>query len=157
MKILIGSDGFGFNLKEEVKSYLQELGHEVIDVGVDSQDDQEIYPNVAHLLARRIADRETDRGILICGTGIGMAITANKVPGVRAACAHDPYSAERARKSNNAQIITFGAQIVSPKLVTVLLDHWLNSEFSGGRSAPKVKRIIELEDQYINKTDDENK
>lgn len=155
MKILIGSDAFGFTLKEDVKNYLLELGHEVVDVGVGSTEDGEIYPNVAHVLANRVAAGETDRGILICGTGIGMAITANKVPGVRAACAHDPYSAERARKSNNAQIITFGAQIVSPTLVRVLLGHWLESEYSGGRSAPKVERIEMLEKQYLRKPDQE--
>jgi ribose 5-phosphate isomerase B len=77
-----------------------------------------------------------------------MAITANKVPGVRAACCHDPYSAERARKSNDAQIITIGAQIVAPTLARVLLDHWLESEFQGGRSAPKVAKIKALDERY---------
>jgi ribose 5-phosphate isomerase B len=155
MNILIGSDNFGYELKENVKAYLNELGHRVTDVGVKSSQDQEIYPDVAHKLATRIAGGETDRGILICGTGIGMAITANKVPGVRAACAHDPYSAERARKSNDAQIITFGAQIVGPTLVRVLLDHWLASEFGGGRSAPKVERIQALEQVYLKEPDPE--
>ncbi|MFN2263605.1 MAG: ribose 5-phosphate isomerase B [Anaerolineales bacterium] len=148
MKILLGSDGFGFELKENVKDYLQDLGHTVVDVGVESSDQPDLYPDIANALAVRIADGESDRGILICGTGIGMAMVANKVPGVRAACAHDPYSAERARKSNDAQIITFGAQVVGATLVHVLLDHWLSSEFAGGRSLPKVNRIKELDDQY---------
>jgi ribose 5-phosphate isomerase B len=148
MKILLGSDGFGYELKENVKAYLQDLGNTVIDVGVEGSDQPDLYPDIAHSLAIRIAGGETDRGILICGTGIGMAMVANKVPGVRAACAHDPYSAERARKSNDAQIITFGAQIVSATLVQVLLDHWLISEYGGGRSAPKVNRIIEIDDKY---------
>ena len=148
MKIILGSDGFGYELKENVKEYLEELNHTVIDVGVDSSDQPDLYPDIAHALAMRIAGGETDRGILICGTGIGMAMVANKVPGVRAACAHDPYSAERARKSNDAQIITFGAHIVGATLVRVLLDHWLASEFSGGRSVSKVDRIKELDDQY---------
>ncbi len=148
MKILLGSDGFGYELKEDVKAYLQELNHTVIDIGVNSSNQPDIYPDIANALAVRIADGETDRGILICGTGIGMAMVANKVPGVRAACAHDPYSAERARKSNDAQIITFGAQIVGATLVQVLLDHWLASEFGGGRSVPKVNRIKEIDDQY---------
>jgi ribose 5-phosphate isomerase B len=150
MKILLGSDGFGWELKENVKAYLKELGHTVIDIGVKSSDQPDMYPDIAQDLAERIAEGETDRGILICGTGIGMAMVANKVPGVRAACAHDPYSAERARKSNDAQIITFGAQIVGATLVRVLLDHWLASEFAGGRSAPKVNRIKEIDDQYRN-------
>ena len=106
------------------------------------------YPDVAIELAERIAHGESDRGILICGTGIGMAITANKVPGVRAACCHDPYSAERARKSNNAQVMTMGAQIVAPTLAHVLVDHWLASEFGGGRSAPKVAKIEALDKHY---------
>jgi ribose 5-phosphate isomerase B len=152
-KILIGSDGFGYSLKEDIRAYLRELGHEVEDVGVSDADQTDLYPDIAHKLAVRIAKGETDRGILICGTGIGMAMVANKVPGVRAACAHDPYSAERARKSNNAQIITFGAQIVSPTLVRVLLDHWLASEFGGGRSAPKVERIDQIDQLYRIKLD----
>lgn len=148
MKILLGSDGFGYDLKEDVKAYLQDLGHSVIDVGVESSNQSDLYPDIAHALAERIAEGETDRGILVCGTGIGMAMVANKVPGVRAACAHDPYSAERARKSNDAQIITFGAQIVGATLVRVLLDHWLASEFGGDRSVPKVERIKEIDIQY---------
>lgn len=148
MKILLGSDGFGYELKEDVKAYLLELGHSIEDVGVDGTDQPDLYPDIAHNLAVRIAGGETDRGILICGTGIGMSMAANKVPGVRAACAHDPYSAERARKSNNAQIITFGAQIVGATLVHLLLDHWLNSEYGGGRSTPKVNRINDLDDKY---------
>lgn len=148
MKILLGSDSNGYKLKENVKAYLQELGHTVVDIGVDGSDQPDLYPDIAHDLGVRVARGETDRGILICGTGIGMAMVANKVPGVRAACAHDPYSAERARKSNDAQIITFGAQIVGASLVQVLIDHWLISEFAGGRSTPKVKRINDLDDQY---------
>ena len=148
MKILIGSDGFGYRLKEEIKDYLLKIGHIPIDVGVDKTDSPDIYPDVANELANRISSGETDRGILICGTGIGMAMVANKVPGVRAACAHDPYSAERARKSNNAQIITFGAQIVGAMLVRVLLDHWLNSEFEGGRSTKKLEKIKIIDEQY---------
>ena len=148
MEILLGSDGFGFKLKEDVKAYLQELGHLVIDIGVNSPDAADLYPDIAHTLAAQLTDTKKDRGILICGTGIGMAMVANKVPGVRAACAHDPYSAERARKSNDAQIITFGAQVVGLALVRILLDHWLASEFGGGRSAPKVARINAIDREY---------
>jgi ribose 5-phosphate isomerase B len=152
MYILIGADANGFALKEELKTYLHSLGHTPMDVGVHDAQDSALYPDVALSLALRIQSGESDRGILVCGTGIGMAITANKVPGVRAACCHDPYSAERARKSNNAQIITFGAQIIAPTLACQLLDHWLAAEFEGGRSLPKVKRIDEI-DQYYRKSD----
>ena len=153
MKILIGSDHIGYHLKEELKQYLEELGREVMDLGTGSADLPVDYPDVAEALARRIAAGESDRGILICGTGIGMAIVANKVPGVSAACAHDPYSAERARKSNNAQILTMGAQIVAPSLARLLVDHWLASEFRGGRSTPKVEKIEALDRRYHTRED----
>lgn len=148
MLILIGSDHIGYSLKENLREYLVELGHEVVDLGCADAATPVDYPDVAAELAERIAAGETDRGILICGTGIGMAITANKVPGVRAACCHDPYSAERARKSNDAQVITMGAQIVAPTLARLLIDHWLASEFTGGRSASKVDKIKKLDERY---------
>ncbi|NIM94006.1 MAG: ribose 5-phosphate isomerase B [Anaerolineales bacterium] len=148
MKIVIASDHYGYRLKEDIISYLDQLGHELVDLGCESAEVPVDYPDVAEELAITIANGEYDRGILICGTGIGMAMVANKVPGVRAACCHDPYSAERARKSNNAQIITMGAQIVAPTLARVLVDHWLDSEFGGGRSAPKVAKIVELDEKY---------
>lgn len=99
------------------------------------------YPDIAYKVASAIASGKFERGILICGTGIGMAIVANKVPGVRAAVCHDPYSAERARKSNNAQILTMGARVIGPELGKTILKIWLESEFTGGPSAEKVKRI----------------
>jgi ribose 5-phosphate isomerase B len=145
MKILIGADVNGVELLKDLQSYLEEQGHEVVDVGLDESDD---YPDVATRLAERIAAGETDRGILICGTGLGMAITANKVPGVRAATCHDPYSAERVRKSNDAQIITMGAQIIAPTLARTLIDHWLASEFQGGRSTRKVEKMKALDERY---------
>lgn len=148
-KILIGSDANGFELKENLKEYLLSLNYQVIDVGVSVNELEVEYPDVALALSIRIADGETDRGILICGTGLGMAIAANKVPGVRAATAHDPYSAERIRKSNDAQVITFGAQIIAPTVARVLLDHWLASEFQGGRSTSKVERIKAIEKRYL--------
>ncbi len=148
MHILIGSDHIGYPLKEDLKNYLAGLGHEVVDLGCSNALTPVDYPDVATELAERIAAGETDRGVLICGTGIGMAITANKVPGVRAACCHDPYSAERARKSNDAQVITMGSQIVAPTLAHLLIDHWLASEFAGGRSAPKVDKIKKLDERY---------
>jgi ribose 5-phosphate isomerase B len=145
MNIIIGSDPLGYALKEDLKAYLIELGHDVIDVGCQSGENTVDYPEVAVEAAQRIAAGQNERGILICGTGIGMAIAANKVQGVRAACCHDPYSAERARKSNDAQIMTMGAQIVTTTLARVLLDHWLASEFQGGRSAPKVAKLKQLD------------
>jgi len=138
-KIAIGSDHKAFYLKENIKEYLQELGYEPIDFGCYDPNIPVDYPDIAVVLAESVSRNEYDRGILLCGTGIGMAIVANKIPGVRAACCHDPYSAERARKSNNAQIITMGSQVVAPSLARLLLDHWLNSEFSM-ESYNKVKK-----------------
>lgn len=148
MKIVIGSDHYGFALKEDLKAYLEELGHEPVDLGCGSRDEPVDYPDVGVELAERIAWGEYDRGILVCGTGIGMAIVANKVPGVRAAVCHDPYSAERARASNDAQIITFGAQIVGPHVAEKLLDIWLAAEFQGGRSQRKVEKIKQIDARF---------
>ena len=146
-KIIIGADHFGLPLKQKIGEYLRLLGYEIEDIGV--QEDTPVdYPDIAVTLAEAVAQKRYDRGILICGTGAGMAIAANKVPGVRAVCVQDPFTAERARASNNAQIITFGSQIVGPEVAKKLLDIWLKSEFQGGRSAPKVQKINELDQKY---------
>ncbi|MGE5588771.1 MAG: ribose 5-phosphate isomerase B [Clostridia bacterium] len=147
MKVIIGADHLGFGLKETIKSHLRDKGIEVVDAGTYDTNPVD-YPDVAHAVAKRIASGELDRGILICGTGIGMAIVANKVPGVRAAQCHDVYSAERARKSNNAQIMTLGALVVGPELAKKLVDAWLESEFQGGRSGPKVEKINRIDQMY---------
>jgi ribose 5-phosphate isomerase B len=146
MKIAVGADHLGFPLKEEVKAHLESLGHEVTDFGV--ADAQEIdYPDVAVEVARAVADGSYGRAILVCGTGIGMSITANKVPGVRAANVADPYSAERARKSNDAQVLCLGARVVAPHVATIIVDHWLASEFQGGDSARKVAKMNALDER----------
>lgn len=148
MKLVIGSDGNGFEMKEAIKEHLTELGVEYDDVGCNSSNDPVLYPEIAHKVAVSIKEGKYERGILICGTGLGMAITANKVPGVFAATCHDVYSAERARKSNNAQIITFGAQVIGAILANKLVDVWLKSEFAGGRSTPKVELMEEIDRKY---------
>jgi ribose 5-phosphate isomerase B len=145
MEIVIGSDHFGYPLKETLSSELESLGHVAVDLGCSSATDEVDYPDVAAKLATRIAAGEFERGILVCGTGIGMAIAANKVPGVRAACCHDTYSAERARKSNDAQVLCLGAQVVGPALARDVLFRWLESEFGGGRSTRKVEKINRLD------------
>lgn len=146
-KIIIGSDHFGLPLKNIVRDYLKEKGHEVEDIGVDSEEPVD-YPDIGAALAREVAEKGYDRGVLICGTGAGMAIVANKVPGVRAVCMHDPYTAERARASNNAQVVTMGSQIIGPAAAKKLVDIWLESDFQGGRSAPKVAKIDQLDEEY---------
>ncbi len=146
-KIIVGADHFGMPLKDVVRDYLRELGYEVDDMGVNS-DDPVDYPDVGVNLAERVAAGNYERGILICGTGAGMAIVANKVPGVRAVCVNDPYTAERAVASNNAQIITMGSQITGAAVAKKLVDIWLESDFQGGRSAPKVAKIDQIDERY---------
>jgi ribose 5-phosphate isomerase B len=144
MKIAIGADNLGYNLKEELKKYIESLGHEIVDCGCPSPDPVD-YPDVAKVTVSAILEGDCERGILICGTGIGMAMAANKVKGIRAAQCHDAYSAERAAKSNNAHIITFGALIVGPELAKSLVKTWLESFFTGGPSARKIEKIMNLE------------
>jgi ribose 5-phosphate isomerase B len=144
VKIAVGADHLGYPLKESVKAHLTGLGHEVVDFGVADPTPID-YPDVAVLVAREVAAQRFERAILVCGTGIGMAITANKVPGVRAANVADPYSAERAMKSNNAQVLCLGARVVAPEVADLLVDHWLASEFQGGDSARKVAKMDALD------------
>lgn len=143
-RVLLGADHAGYGLKEALKTYLTEKGVETLDLGTNSVDPVD-YPDVAAELAKSVADDPKKRGILVCGTGIGMAIAANKVPGVSAAQAHDVYSAERARKSNNAQILTLGAKVVDAALAQRIVDAWLESEFQEGGSRRKVDKITALE------------
>jgi ribose 5-phosphate isomerase B len=150
MKIAIGCDEAALDLKEALVEYLaqqQLVPVEVKDFGVYDHNPVD-YPDIAEQVAQAVAADDYDRGILLCGTGIGMAIAANKVPGIRAAQCHDPYSAERARKSNNAQILTMGARVVAPELAKKIVEHWLPSEFAGGGSTRKVEKIMEIEARH---------
>jgi len=147
-EIVMGCDEAGFQLKEKLKDYLLNIGNSVKDYGVYDTNPV-LYPEIAVKVAKDIAEGKHERGILICGTGIGMAITANKVPGIRAAVCHDPYSAERARKSNNAQIMTLGARVVGEELAKNLVSIWLKSEFQGGGSTEKIERISEYEKEFF--------
>ncbi|UOF90412.1 ribose 5-phosphate isomerase B [Fodinisporobacter ferrooxydans] len=140
MKIAIGCDEAAFTLKELIKIHLQECGHEAVDYGCYSQDAID-YPDIAYKVSKEIQQKKFERGILLCGTGLGVAITANKVKGVRAATCHDCYSAERARKSNAAQILTMGARVIGPELAKKIVSTWLESEFQGGNSGRKVEKI----------------
>lgn len=146
MKIAIGNDELGVEMKNKIVELLEEREIEYLNVGTN-EGEVELYPNIAETVAMAIKNGEADRGILICGTGIGMAITANKVPGIRAAQVHDPYSAERARKSNDAHIMTMGAKVIAPDVAVMLVERWLGSEFQGGRSQPKVDLMKEIEEK----------
>lgn len=152
MRIALGCDEAGLPLMEVIREYLKTQGIPVQDFGVYTSDPVD-YPDIAVQVAEAVAEGESERGILICGTGIGMAITANKVPGIRAAQVHDTYSAERAQKSNNAQIITMGARVIGPELAKVIVQTWLDSEFVGGRSAPKVAKIDALDERFRHQQD----
>lgn len=144
MKLAIGCDEAGFALKEKIKEHLENIGIPATDFGV-GKGEVVLYPDIAFNVAESVAQGEHERAILICGTGIGMAISANKVKGVRAAQAHDTYSAERAQKSNNAQIICLGARVIGPELARSIINSWLESDFANGKSAEKVQRIIDFE------------
>lgn len=147
MKIGIGCDHNAFDLKVIVKSFVEELGHEVEDYGCYSKDAID-YPDVAFKVSAGVSNGEVTRGILLCGTGIGMCIAANKYPGIRAALTHDVYSAERAQLSNDAQIITIGSQILGPEATKKVVAAYLNSHWSGGSQA-KVDKIVEKEKQFF--------
>ncbi len=149
MKIGIGSDDAALELKGTLVERLKELGYEVEDYGIKEGAD---YPDVAVEVAEAVARGEHERAILCCGTGLGMSITANKVPGVRAAQCHDVYSAERARKSNNAQVLTMGQRVIGPEAAKTVLDAWLASEFAGGSSAKKVEKMEEIDRRYHGST-----
>lgn len=140
--VAIGCDPNASDLKNVVIEKLRALGYEVQDYGSEDP----IYANVAIEVAERVAAGDHDRGILICGTGIGVSIAANKVPGAYAALCSDAYSAERARASNNANIMCMGAQVLGHKVAEVLVETWMGADFDPqGRSGPKVQRICDYE------------
>lgn len=147
MKIAIGCDEAAYGLKRIIIDHLEKKGYEVDDFGAD-KGEVILYPDVAYKVADQVAAGNYERAILLCGTGIGMSICANKVSGIRAAVCHDPFSTERARKSNAAQIMCMGERVIGPELAKYLVDIWLNCEFAGGGSAPKVARINELEETH---------
>ena len=146
--VAIGADEAGYALKQELADFLRGLGCAVEDFGCDGAAVD--YPDVAERVALAVADGTYARGVLVCGTGIGMAIAANKVPGVRAAQAHDTYSAERARLSNDAQIVTLGARVIGPELAKSIVRTWLGAEFAGDSSPSitKVRKLIEIDRRY---------
>jgi ribose 5-phosphate isomerase B len=140
MKIAIGCDEAAYELKQALKKHMTDAGHEVTDFGTHDAKPV-LYPDIAIAVAEQVVQHHFERALLLCGTGIGMAISANKVKGIRAAQCHDTYSAERASRSNDAQIITIGARVVGPELAKSIVDAWLKSTFDGGRSQPKVDLI----------------
>ena len=142
MKVVFGCDPNAEEFKQKLMEYTKSLGHEVTDFG----DTDPIYANVAFKVAKAVAAKEFDRGILLCGTGIGVSIAANKVKGAYAACIHDVYQAQRAELSNHANIITMGSQVIGIQLAKELIKEYLSCTFDpNGRSKDKVQRIIDFE------------
>ena len=146
MRIAIGSDHRGYEVKRRVIAVMQNLGHEVLDVGPQGRDSVD-YPDFAFQVATAVGEGRADRGILICGTGIGMCIAANKVPGVRAAPCHDSITAEMSRRHNNANILCLSADLLGDELIDRMLRIWLETEFEGGRHARRVEKITRYEEQ----------
>ena len=144
MRIAVDSDEAGIELKAVIVGHLRALGAAVEDLNYLAGQKVD-YPDIGYNLGRRVATQEFDRGILICGTGLGMAMIANKVEGVFAGVCHDVYSAERLRKSNDAQVLTLGARVIGAEAAKCVVTAWLQSEFEAGRSLPKVSRMRELE------------
>lgn len=142
MRVAIGCDPNAAEFKKQLIPYIENLGHEIVDFGSDDP----IYANVAIDLAESVASGKQDRGILVCGTGIGVSIAANKVKGAYAACVSNAYQAQRAELSNHANIITMGAQVTGIELAKCLVKEYLGAEYDpGSRSAPKIQRIFDYE------------
>lgn len=145
MKLCIGADHAGFDLKEVVRDHVAATGAEVVDAGTDSTDPVD-YPDYAAKVGRCVSAGECERGILICGAGIGMAMVANKFPGVRAGVASDTYSARMSRAHNDANVLVLASRVVDAETAKKITDTWLSTEFEGGRHARRVAKIAEIEE-----------
>lgn len=145
-KIVIGSDHGGYALKGAIINHLKKKKYEVIDVGTYSEDRVD-YPDFAEKAARMIASNEVKMGILICNTGIGMCISANKIKGIRAANVHDIDTAKLSKEHNNANIITLGSVVLEPEEAIEVVESWLNAKFVGGRHKRRIKKISKLENE----------
>ncbi|EAG7883044.1 ribose 5-phosphate isomerase B [Listeria monocytogenes] len=146
MKIVIGNDHVGIELKPVIVAYLQDLGHEVDDFGAFSNERTD-YPEYGKKVAESVAAGKSDLGILICGSGVGISIAANKVNGIRAVVCSEPYSAKLSREHNNTNILAFGSRVVGAELAKMIVQNWLDAEFEGGRHAKRVEMIARIEDE----------
>jgi ribose 5-phosphate isomerase B len=144
MRIAIGSDHRGYEAKRRIVSLLQQMGHEVLDLGPDSPNKVD-YPDFAFQVALAVSEGRVERGILICGTGIGMCIAANKVKGVRAAPCHDSITAEMSRRHNDANVLCLSADLLGEELIERMVRIWLETDFEGGRHGRRVEKIVKFE------------
>jgi ribose 5-phosphate isomerase B len=142
--LAIGSDHGGYELKEHIKKYLDEKGVEYKDFGCYDESSVD-YPDIAEAVCKSINDGESENGILVCGTGIGISIAANKIDGIRAAHCHDVYSAEMTKRHNNANVICMGGRVIGRELAFKIIDAWLGAEFEGGRHQTRIDKIHALE------------
>ena len=154
MKLAIGNDHTAIELKNEIKKHLEEKGIEVIDVGTNSPE-RFTYPISGYKVGKMVANGEVDGGVLICGTGVGISLAANKVRGVRACVCSEPYSARLSKQHNNSNIIAFGARVVGPEMAKMIVDEWVNAEYEGGRHQVRVDMLKEIEETQGLKAVDE--
>lgn len=144
MRIALGADHAGYQLKDQIKQHLEQQGISVQDEGTSSAESVD-YPDYARVVAHDVSGQRADLGILVCGSGIGMAITANKVDGIRAANVSTEYEAQMSREHNNANVLTLGARIISPDQAFAIVDKWLTTQFAGGRHERRVEKIMAIE------------
>jgi ribose 5-phosphate isomerase B len=144
MKIAIGNDHTAVEMKNKIAEHIRQKGHEVLDKGTNDTAASD-YPVCAELAARAVASGEADCGVIICGTGVGVSIAANKVRGIRAVCCSEPYSAMLGKQHNNANVLCFGARVVGIELAKMIVDSWLDAGFMGGRHGARVDMIMEIE------------
>lgn len=144
MKLAIGNDHVAVEMKKEIKAYLEAKGIEMVDVGTNSTE-RFNYPISGYKVAQMVAAGEVDGGVLICGTGVGISLAANKVKGIRACVCSEPYSAKLSKQHNNTNIIAFGARVIGVETAKMIVDEWLNAEYEGGRYQVRVDMIAEIE------------
>ena len=149
MRIAVGTDHRGFSIRSKVIELVERLGHEVEDVGTFSGDAVD-YPDIASAVSRKVSQGEVDRGILVCGTGLGMCIAANKFHGVRAAPCHDDLTAEMSRRHNDTNVLCLSADLLGGRLIDRMVELWLATPFEGGRHARRIEKITQLEQQVEN-------
>ena len=152
MKIGIANDHSAVEMKKELVEYLEGKGYEVVNYGTDSLESTD-YPIWGEKVANAVASGEVERGIAICGTGVGISLACNKVRGIRAACVSEPYSAEYSRLHNNANIVCFGARVIGIETAKMIVDYFLETEFEGGRHARRVGMIMDIERRNTEKTE----
>ena len=146
--IALGADHAGWELKEALKAWLIETGHQILDFGAHSPESVD-YPDYALQVAESVASGKAERGLLVCGTGIGMAMTANKVPGIRAALCSDPFMARMSREHNDANILALGGRLMDKELGLEILQMWLSTEFAGGRHERRLGKIAQIERRHL--------